>query len=197
MSVVGDTCADGGPRSDGGARQSAVSLRPTGNELRVAVGAQLGWPEARARPLRGVSGSRQPVVSINALHAARRNQRDEVRRCARGFSLLLEADRLLIEPGPPPRGVSYARHFVPPTTGCTAAICSSAWAAMASSEHLLVVGTDFCGGSPRARGHRLASRLTTIRFRGHGGRSASGLAAPELAMRDELMRDPAGLADVC
>jgi glycosyltransferase involved in cell wall biosynthesis len=121
---------------------------------------------------------------------------------AHGLGLLLGPDDRLLVAGPPPRGLSYAGHFVPPTN----------WL---HRRDLLDPAGPAGGGWRRpedlARGvdadvlWRIAAsgaiittapRLTTIKFPSQWWKLyAAGSPRPQLAMLDEMVRDPHGLAE--
>jgi glycosyltransferase involved in cell wall biosynthesis len=124
-------------------------------------------------------------------------ERDEA-AFAHGLGLLLGPDEQLQVAGPPPRGVSYARHFVPPTNwlhrrdllervGSWQGPERLAWAIDADVMRRIAASGAVITS---------ASRLTTIKFPSPWWRLyAPDSPRPQLAMRDELMRDPAGLAE--
>jgi glycosyltransferase involved in cell wall biosynthesis len=121
---------------------------------------------------------------------------------AHGLGVLLgPGDRLLVA-GPPPRGLSYSRHFVPPTNWLhrrdlldPGGIVGGGW------RHPEELG---CGVDADVLWRIAASgaiitaapRLTTIKFPSPWWKLyAAGSPRPQPAMRDELIRDPHGLAE--
>jgi glycosyltransferase involved in cell wall biosynthesis len=199
--VVGDACTDGShevvealgdPRFHwtNRASNSGSQAEPNADGLRLARGryvAYLGHDDLWF------------PWHLSTLVAA--IERDEA-ALAHGLGVLLgPGDRLQVA-GPPPRGLTYARHFVPPTN----------WL---HRRELLDPGGAVGGGWQRpdalgwavdadvlwriaASGARItsASRLTTIKFPSPWWKLyAADSPRPQLAMRDELIRDPHGLAE--
>lgn len=119
-----------------------------------------------------------------------------------GLGVLLgPGDRLLVA-GPPPRGLSYARHFVAPTNWLhrrdlldPAGPIGGGW----RPPEELACGVDSDVLWRIAASGALitaAPRLTTIKFPSPWWRLyVAGSPRPQPAMRDELMRDPQGLAE--
>jgi glycosyltransferase involved in cell wall biosynthesis len=117
---------------------------------------------------------------------------------AHGLGVLLGPGDMLSVTGPPPRGASYARHFVPPTNWLHRRDLLDRVGGWQNPDHLAwPVDTDVIRRIA-ASGAVItwAPRLTTIKFpSGWWKPYASDSPRPQPAMRDELMRDPAGLAE--
>jgi glycosyltransferase involved in cell wall biosynthesis len=117
---------------------------------------------------------------------------------AHGLGVLLGPDDRLEVAGPPPRGASYARHFVPPTNWLHERDLLDRVGGWCSPDHLAwPVDADVIRRIT-ASGAIITSapRLTTIKFPSAWWKLyAPDSLRPQLAMRDEMMRDPAGLAD--
>jgi glycosyltransferase involved in cell wall biosynthesis len=124
-------------------------------------------------------------------------ERDEA-EFAHGLGVRLGPDERVEVAGPPPRGASYARHFVPPTNWLHCRDLLDRVGGWQNPDRLAwavdidVIRRIASSGAVITS----ASRLTTIKFPSRWWRAyAPDSPRPQLAMRDELMRDPAGLAD--
>lgn len=115
--------------------------------------------------------------------------------------LLGPGDRLLVA-GPPPRGQSYVRHFVAPTNWLhrrdlldPAGPIGGGW--RPAEELDCGVDSDVLWRIAASGAIMTAApRLTTIKFPSPWWRLyVAGSPRPQPAMRDELMRDPQGLAE--
>jgi glycosyltransferase involved in cell wall biosynthesis len=117
---------------------------------------------------------------------------------AHGLGVLLGPDDRLEVTGPPPRGASYARHFVPPTNWLHRRDLLDRVGGWQGPDRLAwpvdvdVIRRIAASGAVITS----VSRLTTIKFpSGWWKLYARDSPRPQLAMRDEMLRDPAGLAD--
>jgi hypothetical protein len=117
-----------------------------------------------------------------------------------GIGALLGPDDRLEVTGPPPRGASYARHFVPPTNWLHRRELLDRIGGWQNPDQLArAVDIDVIRRIA-ASGAAITSapRLTTIKFPSMWWKSYgwdSSQPRPQLAMRDEMRRDPTGLAE--
>ena len=121
---------------------------------------------------------------------------------AHGLGVLLGPDDRLLVAGPPPRGLSYARHFVAPTNwlhrrDLLDPAAPSAAAGGVRRTSTAAVDSDVLWRIAASGAIITAApRLTTIKFPSPWWRlDAPGSPRPQPAMHDELMRDPSGLAE--
>jgi glycosyltransferase involved in cell wall biosynthesis len=121
---------------------------------------------------------------------------------AHGLGVLLGPDEQVRVAGPPPRGMSYARHFVPPTNWLhrrdlldPAGPAGGGW--RRPEELSCGVDADVLWRIAASGAIITAApRLTTIKFPSPWWKLyAAGSPRPQPAMRDELIRDPHGLAE--
>jgi glycosyltransferase involved in cell wall biosynthesis len=121
---------------------------------------------------------------------------------AHGLGVLLGPDDRLLVAGPPPRGLSYARHFVPPTNWLhrrdlldPAGPVGGGWRPpeeLGCGVDLDLLGRIAASGAIIT----VAPRLTTIKFPSPWWKLyAAGSPRPQPAMHDELIRDPHRLAE--
>jgi glycosyltransferase involved in cell wall biosynthesis len=117
---------------------------------------------------------------------------------AHGLGVMLGPDERVEVAGPPRRGVSYERHFVPPTNWLHRRDLFDRVGGWQNPDRLAwAVDADVLR-QIAASGAVItaASRLTTIKFPSRWWKAyAPTSPRPQLAMRDELMRDPAGVAE--
>jgi glycosyltransferase involved in cell wall biosynthesis len=116
---------------------------------------------------------------------------------AHGLGALVAPDGRVVATGPPPNGVPYRDHFVPPTNWLvekSAIDAAGGWRppdAVSRAIDRDVIERLAAGGATFTH----VARLTTVKFPSPLWRSyAPGAERPQLPIADELARDPAALA---
>ena len=202
--VVGDACTDGSHEvveALGDARFHWINRETNSGSQ---VGAERRRPAAGAAAVmsrisvtttcgsRGIFRRWSPRSSATMTQGA---------ALAHGLGVLLGPDDRLLVAGPPPRGLSYARHFVAPTNWLHRRDlldpAASAAAGGLRRNSAAAVDSDVIWRIAASGAIITAApRLTTIKFPSPWWRLyAPGSPRPQLAMRDEMTRDPHGLAE--